>query len=116
MSTVYDDYQKRKAERETAEKWNALPAGTKYRNDTFDISSAHCSIKLVRAGQQTESGKNYWETGDAFDGALIQEIVNHPEVIVAAIDRLRKREREALEQCRAFAEGMLADINDEPTE
>ncbi len=52
MSTVYDDYQKRKAERETAEKWSALPAGTKYRNNTFDISPAHCHIKLVRAGQQ----------------------------------------------------------------
>lgn len=110
MRTVYDEYQKRKAERETAEKWNALPTGTKYRSNTFDISPAHCHIELTRVGQQIGGGQNYWETEDAFNGALIQEIVSRPDIITAAIDRLRGREREALEQCRAFAEGILEDI------
>ena len=110
MNTPYERYRERRAERESAEAWDTLPAGPKYTENAFRISPAHCHIELTRAGQQSQGGRNYWETARAFNSALIQEIANHPEIIAGAIARLREAEHKALENCRAFAEGILADI------
>ncbi len=110
MNTPYESYRERRAERQAAEAWNTLPAGPKYTEGAFKISPAHCRIELTRAGQQSQGGRNYWETGRAFNSALIQELANHPEIIAGAIARLREAEHKALENCRTFAEGILADI------
>ena len=113
MATEYEAYQQAKRERETAEAWNNLPNGPKYRANKFDISVAHCSIKLTRAGQQRESGQNYWETEQALNGALLTTIACHPEIIEEAIEALCIKEKAALAKCREFAQGILDEIETE---
>ena len=113
MATQYEFYLQVKGERETAEAWNNLPKGPKYQSDTLGISVAHCSIQLTRAGQQRESGKNYWETAPSFNRALLATVAAHPEIIEEAIERLRIKEREALARCREFAQGILDEIEAE---
>ena len=110
MGTAYEQYQQAKSEREAAEQWNDLPNGRKYMESKFQISVAHCSIKLTRAGQQAAGGKNYWETEKAFNGALLTVIARHPEIIEEAIEELRIREKLALLECQAFAQGILDQI------
>lgn len=70
-----------------AKSWQALPNGPRYQTDSFSISITHCvPPKLTRAGQQSCGGKNYWETEEAFNKAILAYIVNnwkdvYPEVL-----------------------------------
>lgn len=106
-------YQAAKRVREQAEEWNTLPYGPKYENDIFNISVGHCRApKLVRSGQQTCGGKNYWETGEDFNNALLEHIVADWDSIYQKVLRiLQGREVKSLKECQKFIDQMQAEID-----
>ncbi len=107
------NYKKAKKDRENAESWNNLPNGQKYMSDKFKISIAHCQRpKLCRAGQQSQGGKNYWSTEEAFDSAILEHIVeNWDKICPDVLARLAKKEKDALILCQSFIDKMQEEIN-----
>jgi hypothetical protein len=103
-----EKWQRCKTEREQAEEWEALPRGPRYQNDKFEISIAHCKApQLTRAGQQTSGGKNYWETGEKFNLAILEYIVDNWESIsIDVLERLRQKEIAALRDCQQYVDEM----------
>lgn len=95
-------------DRQKAENWNALPNGKRYMQDTFSISVAHCTPpKLVRAGQQSAGGQNYWETEEAFNTVILQWLVKnwnkaYPEII----EMMKDKENQALVDCQEYVSKM----------
>ena len=108
-------WQETKKSRELAERWNNLPNGPKYQNnhDSFAISIAHCKPpQLVRAGQQSCGGKNYWETDEKFSKAILEYLVNnwnsvYPEVM----EIMKAKERKALLDCQEYVTNLQNLIN-----
>ena len=95
----YDEYLKAKRDYEEAVEWNNLPHGQKYQNDKMDISTAHCELKLVRAGQQSQGGKNYWDSPKALNSVILETISTRDEIIDFAIHRLADKVTQALADC-----------------
>ena len=112
MNTKYDDYLASVSAREMAEEWNDLPNGHKYQNATMKISTAHCRISLVRAGQQSQGGKNYWESPGELNAVLLEVIAEDGTVIERAIEKLKVREKQAPIDCWEFANGILEKIGE----
>jgi len=110
--TVYSEWQSRQREVHAAEEWNNLPNGPRYQNDSFRIMPTHSSIKLTRGGQQSCGGKNYWESPDALNKALLAVIVkNSKQIIAEAIDLMRAEEQAALLGCKEWISGMQDEIS-----
>lgn len=108
MSDLIEKWRKNEWELEEAKKWNDLPEGQRYQQDSFNISKSHCTAPMLcRAGQQTCGGKNYWETEKAFNQAILQYLIDgwsdHYPVI---IEIMRQKERESLRNCQSFVDGM----------
>ena len=111
MMKEYDVYLKAKADRVEAEKWHDLPnSSRKYQDDSFGMSPAHGKLMLMRCGQHVCGGTNYWESPEALNSAILAVIENDPAVIVAAIERLRDQERDALIACKASAEALMGAV------
>ena len=107
---AYDKYLAAKAAREAAESWNNLPQGPHYMNDKFDISEAHCTAKITRAGQQYQGGQNYWDAPQALVLALVHIIVEDKSIIERAINTLRAKELDALIACEDETKSRMLDI------
>lgn len=107
-------YQKAKATRNEAQAWNALPDGPKYQGSKFAISLPHCRPpKLIRAGQQTCGGTNYWETEHDFNLAILQYLVDDwDNVYPKVLEILRKKEQAALKDCQFFIDELQKAINE----
>ena len=110
MMKEYDVYLKAKADRVEAEKWHDLPNSRKDQSDSFNMSAALGNLVLMRCGQHGCGGQNYWESPKALNAAILAVIENDPAVIVAAIERLRDQERDALIACKASAEALMGAV------
>lgn len=108
-----ENWEKAKYTREKAEDWQNLPKGQKYRQDTFEISTAHCKAPtLCRAGQQSCGGQNYWETGKEFNQAILEYLVSDWDNVWPKVHEiLKEKERSALEDCQSFVNEMQALID-----
>ena len=95
----YENYLKAERALSSAKEWNDLPNGPKYQNDKMDISMAHCSLKLQRAGQQFQGGQNYWDAPPELTAEIIKLIAEDKSIIERALDRLEKRAAELLVSC-----------------
>lgn len=95
----YENYLKAERALASAKEWNNLPNGPKYQGDKMDISTAHCSLKLQRAGQQFQGGQNYWDAPAELTAEIIKLIAEDKSIIERAIDRLEKRAAELLVSC-----------------
>lgn len=111
--THYTAWQQRQRELSEAAYWNNLPKGPRYQNDTFTISPAHSVVKLTRTGQQSHGGKNYWESPDALNKALLEVIIKNASTLIPeAIALLKSHERAALLECKGWVAGMQAEIEE----
>ena len=107
----YDEYLKAKAARVRAEEWHNLPHSEhKYRGDSFGTSAVYGTLILVRCGQHSAGGKNYWDSPGGLNAAILAVIADDPTVIEQGIARLREAERAALVSCKAAAENLMADV------
>ena len=107
------DWQEKSAAVQAAKAWQRLPNGPKYQNDSFAISIAHCKApQLVRAGQQSCGGNNYWETGKELNQAILEFLVKnwngiYPEVIKIMEDK----EKAALLDLQSYVDSVQNLIN-----
>lgn len=114
MRDLIQDWRNSKIERENAESWNDLPNGRRYQNDKFNISEPHSrKPMLCRAGQQTCGGNNYWKTGEEFNAAMLQYLIDgwadhYPHIIKL----MKEKENQALKQCQSYVDKMQGLIND----
>ena len=98
-----------------AKEWNDLPNGRKYNEDqSFEISKAHCRPPiLVRIGQQSHGGQNYWNTEEEFDQMILNYLDddwdNHYPKIIKMME---EKERESLQECKTYINEMLNKIED----
>ena len=106
----YDEYQVAKREKELAKTWDNMRNERERSGSYFSLSAPHCSIKLTRCGQYDTGGKNYWESSEALNKALIQVIVNDHSIIERALEILSVKEKEALTACRGFAEEIIKNV------
>lgn len=111
--TRYTKWQKAVGDAQGAQGWHDLPKGPRYQCDTFEISPAHCKLSLTRCGQQSHGSKNYWESPDALNRALIQVIIRHRNTLIPeAIELLKKEADEALVACKGWLDGMRSQIDE----
>jgi len=101
---LYDSYINAKKAVERAKEWDALPNGKKYQSDSMSISPAHCkSPMLMRIGQQSCGGNNYWESPKELNDAILEVIIMEQKTIIAkAILLLEETERVRLERTQEF--------------
>ena len=109
---LYDDYIKAKQAVIRAKEWDDLPCGQKYQNDTMSISPAHCKAPmLMRAGQKSCGGNNYWESPKELNDAILEIIIMEQKTIIAkAILLLEETERVRLEKTKEFIDEMTEKI------
>lgn len=107
-SNLIDIWQKEKSARKEAEKWNNLPNGPKYQNDSFSLSVAHCKPPvLTRCGQQSHGGKNYWKTEEKFNKAILEYLVlSWDNIYPKILEILFDKERTALKACQTYIDKM----------
>lgn len=98
----------------SAKFWQNLPQGQSYSSgDSFEISIAHSKPPmLMRAGQQAAGGRNYWETDNLFNQAMLAYLVqnwsaHYPEIIKI----MEQKERAALLACQTYVDEMQALIS-----
>lgn len=106
---LYDSYIKAKNAVERAKEWDDLPNGKKYQYDSMSISPAHCKAPmLMRAGQQSCGGNNYWESPKELNEAILEIIIMEQKTIIAkAILLLEETERGRLEATKKFIERII---------
>lgn len=106
-------WEQAKSARQAAESWNNLPNGRAYQNDTFSISLAHCKAPaLVRAGQQSCGGQNYWETEKDFNLTILEWLVENWKTISPEIIQMMKdKEASKLKACQEYVTKMQDLIN-----
>jgi hypothetical protein len=109
MATSWDKYQEAKQELERAIAWNNLPNGPKYQHDSFGVSAGHSTPPmLMRCGQQSCGGTNYWESPKALNHELLLVLCEDQRLIERAIERLRMRMNAALAACEAETKERMA--------
>ncbi|MNQ73075.1 hypothetical protein D3C85_877980 [compost metagenome] len=110
---VVKTWQRKANARKKAESWQALPRGSRYMNDTFSISEANSKAPvLVRAGQKEAGGKNYWETEEDFNKAILSYLVkNWESVYPEVLEIMKKAEQKALQDCQEYVTKMQELIN-----
>ena len=114
MSTKYEQYVEAKRQRVEAEEWNDLPKSKhRYRNDSFKMYPAGGKISLMRCGQHSAGGKNYWDSPAGLNEAVLEVIANDPAITAAAIAILRKKEKAALLACTEWLDALNAKIEKE---
>lgn len=90
-------YQQAAFRRHDAELWLAHIGARGRDSDTLRVSSAHCTVKLVVAGQYTTGGTNYWDSPEPFNKALIKVILKDwARISGAVVNLLREEERQLL--------------------
>ena len=109
----YNNYIKAKEAVERAKKWDDLPNGEKYQKDAMSISPAHCKAPmLMRAGQKSCGGKNYWESPTELNNAILEVIIMEQKTIIAkAILLLEETERVQLGKTQEFIDELQKKIN-----
>ena len=108
----------KEAERNLGEciKWHALGEKETRNGVLCGISSAHCEgkIKLVRAGQFSTGGKNYWDSPQALNDEIKEYvIVNFNEIYPELLKSLESKRSAALQDCQSFIDEMQRAINDD---
>jgi len=104
----YTQFERAKAERQGAEQWIALIGKHGRGTDVLNLSATHSAVKLMVCGQFQEGGKNYWDSPEALNKALVAVLIEQRETLfAAAIERLRDVETEAL----IAAEDEIAAVN-----
>lgn len=78
---AFGEYQQARFRREEAQKWLSHVGARGRGSDILRISPAHCSIKIIIAGQYETSGTNYWDSPEKFNPALINAICKHWKLI-----------------------------------
>jgi hypothetical protein len=106
----YDIYCGAKGAVDNAKKWNDLPNGQRYMSDTFEISVAHCQLKLVRAGQQVQGGPNYWDAPKELSEEIIKIISADITIIARAIAAMEKTAARLLAECEQETAERMQDI------
>jgi hypothetical protein len=114
MDTRLEAWKKAKKTREDAEEWQELPNGRKYDNDRFNVSAAHCKPPILcRAGQQTHSGQNYWETEVGFNDAMLRYLVADWDSIYPKVLKiLKETEAKKLRECQSFIDDLQRQISE----
>lgn len=107
----YKEYLKREDILKKSLKWNDLPNGQKYMNDTFAISPAHCKLSLMRAGQQYCGGQNYWDAPPELCEAVLKVICQDKTIINRALELLKKHKDNGLKDCKQEISDILAKID-----
>ena len=110
MSDAYEKYLAAERAVSMAENWMALPHGPRYQGDRFDISPAHCTLKLQRAGQQSCGGQNYWEAPKELASALLRVLAKSEDMLAPAMSVLRMTRDKALADCREYVDDLSARI------
>lgn len=110
---LYDAYVEAKNAVKRANEWNDLPNGPKYQADTMAISSAHCKAPmLMRAGQQSCGGRNYWESPQELNQAILDVIImDQKNIIAKAILLLEETENALLVKTQGFVDELQGKIN-----
>lgn len=107
---LYDNYVKAQNAVVRAKEWVDLPNGKNYRSDAMAISLAHCKAPmLMRAGQQSCGGQNYWESPKDLNDAILKIIIMEQKTIIAkAILLLEETEMAQLDKTQEF----IAELQD----
>lgn len=110
---VIKNWQRKVIARKSAEAWQALPSGPRYMNASFSISEVHCKAPvLVRCGQKSAGGTNYWNTDEEFNKAILSYLVkNWDSVYPEVLDIMKKAENRALLDCQEYVNKMQDLIN-----
>ena len=109
--TKWELYLEHKRELDKVLEWMALVTGPKYMTgDAFNISTAHCSLKLVRMGQQRCSGQAYWDSPTLLNSELLSLIAEDPVLIARAIDRIKSKNRQMLLDAESKVQAQLTEI------
>ena len=95
----YDVYRKAVNALEMSKQWNELPKGQKYQNDKMDISPAHCTLKLVRSGQQVQGGQNYWDAPPELVAEILDILKEDKTIIERALIMLSRKATNLLVEC-----------------
>lgn len=98
-----------KIDTDEAIKWNELPNGETYCDAKFEITHTS-SITLTRSGQQVCGGNNYWKSPEVLNKAIIEVIASDNTIIERAIEVIKEKERQAIIDCRSFAEELLGKV------
>ena len=111
----YEIYLQAKNNTKAAKEWNNLPnSKAKYRNDSFEVVLHTAILKLERCGQHFQGGgNNYWPMPKEMTNSLLEVIKeNQNELFTKAINKLKEKEKQALLECRDFAEKILKNIKE----
>lgn len=114
-------WSKARDDRRGAECWQKLDGKPDriHGQPSFKISRVHCKVPmLMRCGQHTEGGQNYWESPDGLNAAILDYLVSNWESIYPVVIRImEEKEREALINCQKYIDEMQQKIDeakDEP--
>lgn len=113
MGPKWKAYRDAVARRSEADDWLAHIGKRGRGSDILNLSSVHASLKLVIAGQYQEGGKNYWDSPESFNKAMLTII--HREFAAlssCALDELKRVEKRALVEAKAEVEGALQAIKE----
>lgn len=108
----YDSYQSAKKLTEEAHKWVGLRTAVDSQSrKLFWLSPAHSKFMLMRCGQHSAGGTNYWQSPEMFNSAMLEVIASRfDELSAAVMDILEEREQTALIACEEELQEIQAQI------
>lgn len=106
-------WQEKKRAVAEAERWNNLPNGPKYMNDTFAIYTNQSKAPtLIRYGQQYVGGTNYWESPKEMNLAILEYLArNWDSIYPEVLKSMKEDESKALQDCQSWVSEMQALID-----
>lgn len=114
MSDLMKDWQKAKQDLAQAKRWNDLPKGPRYMNDSFAVMHAHGSKApvLVRCGQSHAGAQNYHPSPEGLNGAIQKYLVtNWDKIAPDVFSILEQQEKKACIACQEYVDSLQSEID-----
>lgn len=105
----YDKYKNDKSAYEYAKQYLALLDARDQAGGLFKYSHAHSKISLTICGQHRAGDKNYHESDESLNKAILQSIKPR-ELIALGVEHLRLEMVESLKNCQAEIDAVKADL------
>jgi hypothetical protein len=106
---LYDKYKKDKTSYEQAKSYLSLLDARDQAGGRFSYSHAHSTIKLMICGQHRAGDKNYHDSDESLNKAILQAI-NARELIALGVERLRLQMVQSLKDCQSEIDAVKADL------
>ncbi len=110
----YKSYLEAKNQTETAKEWEDLKSSRDSQTSSlFKISKASSKLSLTYCGQHSCGGQNYWEAPKALTRSILDVIYDDFDMIIdKAVKKLEEKEKQALRDCKEYAENILLKISE----